>query len=411
MAKTVEPKIIPRAEHTLSRSQVSPHALKVLYRLKEAGFQAYLVGGSVRDLLLNNHPKDFDVATDAHPEEVHTLFRNCILIGRRFRLAHIRFRDEIVEVATFRQDPNTHTEQGLLLHDNVYGTLEEDAWRRDFTVNALYYRIDDFAVVDYCGGMQDLAQKTIRMIGDPVERYQEDPVRLLRAVRFAGKLGFTIEPKTAKPLKELAYLLTQVSPSRLFEESLKLLLNTHVLNIFHLLTQYDLLKQLFPSTAVLLKHPNHHPVNQFLENAMRNSAERLTQGKTITPVFILAVLLWYPLLQHLHATNSDHLPPTLVIDDAIRQTLKAQLRVMTIPKRFTNSMAEVWRLQFRMQKAKRRAAISKILAHPRFRAAYDFLLLRAQSGEKVQELAQRWTQLHDADKAQINAMNDSSDAK
>lgn len=393
MSKTAQPKIIQREKHHVSRSNISPSALKVLYRLKEGGFSAYLVGGSVRDLLLGKLPKDFDIATNAHPEQVKSLFRNCLLIGRRFRLAHIRFGREIIEVATFRKEQKEQSEEqtksahGMILRDNVYGTLEEDAWRRDFSVNALYYNIADFSVVDYCNGMHDLEHKTIRIIGNAQQRYQEDPVRLLRAIRFAGKLGFTIEAQTAAPLREMSYLLTQVSPARLFEEALKLFLSGHATPILDLLIKHDLLKQLFPATTACLQHPNNQPVEKFIKQAMHNSDERLAQGKTITPIFVLAVLLWYPMLQNLksHALNE--------IEIAMKHTIKNQTQLMTIPKRFTTAIQEIWRLQFRLMRRQRRALVLKMLGHPRFRAAYDFLLLRAQSGEPVGELADWWTQL------------------
>ncbi len=207
-------RIVSRDEHSISRANISENALKVLYRLNKAGYEAYLVGGGVRDLLLGREPKDFDVATDASPEEVRKLFRNCRLIGRRFRLAHVHFGREIIEVATFRaaHEPESDgavSENGMLLRDNVYGTLEEDAWRRDFTVNALYYNIRDFSVVDYTGGMADLQAGRLRIIGDPHERFREDPVRMLRAVRFAAKLGFRIDPESEAAIRELGYLMEE----------------------------------------------------------------------------------------------------------------------------------------------------------------------------------------------------------
>lgn len=257
----------------------------------------------MRDLLLGLKPKDFDIATDAHPEQVKSLFRNCLLIGRRFRLAHIRFGREIVEVATFRAsqdvDHSDHvkSEHGLIIRDNVYGTMSEDAFRRDFSVNALYYNIADFSVVDYCNGMSDLQHKILRLIGDPLPRYNEDPVRLLRAVRLAGKLGFTIETKTSDPITSLAPLLKHISPARLYDETIKLLLCGNAVAAFKLLRHYHLLECLFPEINKLLRAENNGSATLFIETAIKNTDTRLAEGKHVTPIFLLAALLWYP-LQH-----------------------------------------------------------------------------------------------------------------
>ncbi|WP_425528565.1 polynucleotide adenylyltransferase PcnB [Xanthomonas oryzae] len=244
-------RVIPRDQHTISRKDISPNALRVLYRLRESGFGAYLVGGAVRDLLVGHHPKDFDVATSATPEEVKALFRNCRLIGRRFRLAHVVFGREIIEVATFRANSDDGSgdrelDNGRLVRDNVYGTIEEDAIRRDFTCNALYYAIEDFSVRDYCGGFEDVQARLMKLIGDPELRYQEDPVRMLRAVRLASKLNFEIEAGTAEPIPRLAGLLSEAAPARLFEEILKLFLSGHGVASFEGLERYGLFGALFP---------------------------------------------------------------------------------------------------------------------------------------------------------------------
>ncbi|MFZ1390582.1 MAG: polynucleotide adenylyltransferase PcnB, partial [Dokdonella sp.] len=254
------PRIIPRAEHGISRKNISNGALRVLYRLHEAGYKAFLVGGAVRDLLLGGHPKDFDIATDATPEQTRALFRNCRLIGRRFRLAHVVFGHEIVEVATFRGigevgDSDRHVVDGRIVRDNVYGTIEEDAIRRDFSVNALYYDIADFSVRDYVGGIADLQQRTMRLIGDAEQRYREDPVRMLRAARLAAKLDFAIAPEAEAPIKVLAPLLADVAPARLFDESLKLFLSGHGLESLRRLHNLGLLGQIFPATAAALAGP------------------------------------------------------------------------------------------------------------------------------------------------------------
>src|SRR6185503_8962553 len=256
--------IVPRSEHNISRANISPNALKVLYRLKSAGFEAFLVGGGVRDLLLDRHPKDFDVVTNADPDQIQNLFRNCRLIGRRFRLAHVRFGRDIVEVATFRaanvvdpdDDDRAHSDSGRILRDNVYGTIDEDVWRRDFTVNALYYNITDFSIWDYVNGVGDVRARTLRLIGDPEKRYREDPVRMLRAVRFAAKLDFTLAPETEAPIASLGGLLKDVPPARLFDELLKLFQSGHAVQSFELLLRYDLLRYLFRDTQVELETPD-----------------------------------------------------------------------------------------------------------------------------------------------------------
>lgn len=259
------PVVVPRAEHGISRANISDNALKVLYRLKQENYQAHLVGGGVRDLLLGHEPKDFDVATDATPEQVRQVFRNCRLIGRRFRLAHVHFGREIIEVATFRGSGDMddealerHTENGRILHDNIYGTIAEDALRRDFTVNALYYDISNFALIDYADGLSDLRAGRLRLIGDPERRYREDPVRMLRAVRFACKLGFSIEPLTEAPLFRLAALLAEIAPARLFDEMLKLFHSGYALDVFEKLRHYGLFGQLFPATEDCLAREDHH---------------------------------------------------------------------------------------------------------------------------------------------------------
>ena len=277
--------VIPRPEHNISRANISPNAVKVLYRLREAGYRACLVGGGVRDLLLGREPKDFDVATDARPEQVHKLFRNCRLIGRRFRLAHVQFGREIVEVATFRacgrdsdDDDGSSVERaadGRILSDNVYGSIEDDAWRRDFTINALYYDIADFAVLDYVGGMTDLRAGLIRLIGDPAQHYHEDPVRLLRAVRFAAKLGFRLDPATEAPLHRLGHLLEKIPPARLFDEVLKLFLGGCAIQTFELLRHYRLFGWLFPATERCLNHQQHHYPKTLLVRALASTDSRL----------------------------------------------------------------------------------------------------------------------------------------
>lgn len=289
-----EPQIIVRNGHTISRQFINPNALKVLYRLHHAGFGAYLVGGCVRDLLFNHPPKDYDIATNARPEEIKKLFRNCRLIGKRFRLAHIVFGKEIIEVATFRAhhekaeaEHHARMNKGMIVRDNVFGNISDDAWRRDFTINALYYNIADFSVVDYVQGMQDIQSKTLRILGDPETRYQEDPVRLLRAVRIMGKLNLNISPETEEPIIRLSHLLQRVSSARLFQEILKFFSEGNLLTTFRLLEKYKLFAQLFPHTAEIIHH--HADAKQLIEVALMNTDTRLREKKTVSPAFLFAV--------------------------------------------------------------------------------------------------------------------------
>lgn len=391
------PQIIPRNEHTLSRSKISPNALRVLYRLHEAGFGAYLVGGCVRDLLLNQQPKDFDIATNAHPEEIRKLFRNCRLIGRRFRLAHVHFGREIVEVATFRaaeaasdSEHRQESQHGLLVRDNVYGTLEDDVWRRDFTVNALYYNIADFSIVDYTNGIVDLKNKQLRLIGDPETRYREDPVRILRALRFAAKLDFTLESATATPIVQSKTLLQHVPPARVFEEVLKLLLSGNAQKTLVVLQEYAIFELLFPQTDALLKLATSH-AKKLIAIACHNTDVRIAEGKSINPAFILSAILWPPLQQYYQALVQAGQRPILALEEASQRLLKEEAKHVAIPRRLTIMMREIWIFQWKLE-VRTPKRVAQLLQHPRFRAAYDFLLLRAQAGESVAELAEWWTQ-------------------
>lgn len=394
--------VIPRTEHSISRNNISPNALKVLYRLHEAGFSAYLVGGSVRDLLLGRIPKDFDVATDARPEQVKKLFRNCLLIGRRFRLAHIRFGHEIVEVATFRGSENRKSrkhrytaEHGMLLRDNIYGTIEEDAWRRDFTINALYYNIADFSVVDYCGGMIDLKNKMIRIIGNPLKRYQEDPVRLLRTIRFAGKLDLQIHPHTAAPITDNAHLLQHVPAARLFDEILKLFHSGKASVIYGLLKQYHLFNQLFPQVA-LYPEQNYFSVDKMLQLCCQNTDARINQGKSVSPGFLFACLLWQPLQQLTEDYIKNGCPGYMAYHKAAQEVISTQTKRISIPKRFTQMIRDIWDMQSRLSNPQKRF-VMRLFNHPKFRAAYDFLLLRAETGEIPAEIADWWLQFESSD--------------
>ncbi len=408
-AVEVHPRIIPRAEHGISRADISEHALRVLYGLKRAGFAAYLVGGGVRDLLLGREPKDFDVVTDARPEQVRKLFRNCRLIGRRFRLAHVYFGREIVEVATFRAIPDADAEGvlldgGRILRDNVYGTIEEDAVRRDFTINSLYYNIRDFSVVDYVGGLEDLRAGLVRLIGEPERRYREDPVRMLRAVRFAAKLGFRIHPDTETPIPSLARLLGEMPPARLFDEVLKLFQGGCAVETFELLRHYGLFGQLFPLTERVLAGEECGFPHTFVTHALASTDARIQEGKPVTPAFLYAALLWEPVrLRAAELEAREEMAPLPALQRAGREVIQAQLAHTSIPRRFSLGMREIWELQlrFRYRSGKRPY---RFLEHPRFRAAYDFLCLRARAGEDVGEACQWWTHFQEAGIEQRAAM-------
>jgi poly(A) polymerase len=407
------PVIVPRADHPISRANISPGALRVLYRLREGGFQAFLVGGAVRDLLLGLSPKDFDIATDAHPEQVRKLFRNCRLIGRRFHLAHVRFGPEIIEVATFRAahteidedhgvDEASHRvldEHGRILRDNLYGNIEEDVWRRDFTANALYYNIEDYSIWDYVGGVPDAQARVLRMIGDPETRYREDPVRMLRAARFAAKLGFTLHPDTEAPLHKLAYLLDGVPPARLFDEAMKLLLVGSAGASCNLLARLGLLSHLMPDVVRAVNEAPDSPGARLVQLGLASTDDRVREDKSVTPTFLFAVLLWPAVLREAGVPRGPLPDDPAVLGAAIDAVTSRQVRRIAVPKRFTLPMQDIILMQPRFERrAGRRAA--RFLEHPRFRAAYDFLLLRTASGEVDPELAAWWTRLQEMEPAE-----------
>jgi len=409
--------VIPETEHHIPRQALDDNAMKVVYRLQDEGYDSYLVGGCIRDLLLGKKPKDFDVATSAHPEEAETLFRRARLIGRRFKLLHVRFGREIIEVATFRaahdSDDNDgeqgrQAESGMILRDNVYGTIEEDALRRDFTINALYYSVRDHSIHDFTNGYADIQRRQIRMIGDPEARYREDPVRMLRAARFAAKLGFEIAPDTAEPIRRLGPLLTRIAPARLFDEALKLLQSGHGEASLRQLIRFDLFRTLFPLTDAMLDS-EEYPVETLVVNALNNTDRRLAQGKSVTPAFLFAALLWYPLQQRLRELldAGDKRPTLQCLHEAANDVLGEQVRATAIPRRFSTPVREIWELQLRLPR-KRRA--DQLMEHPRFRAAYDLLLLRENSGEPLDGLSQWWTDYQNANQGQRGQMQDASQA-
>jgi len=415
LAITVQLRVIPRDQHSISRKDISPGALRVLYRLNEAGYAAFLVGGAVRDLLLGGHPKDFDIATDATPEDVKRLFRNCRLIGRRFRLAHVVFGSEIVEVATFRGSSDDgsgdrHVVEGRIVRDNVFGSIEEDAIRRDFTVNALYYNIADFSVRDYVGGFDDLARRELRLIGDPAQRYREDPVRMLRAVRLAAKLDFAIAPEARVPFAELGELLLHAPPARLFDETLKMFLAGDGLKSFRALESAGLLADVFPLTARALAFRGGESFRALIEAGLAGTDARIADDKPVTPAFLFAVLLWGAVRAQVEREIAKGTDPSLAWQRVSHHVITEQARQVAIPRRFGIVMQEIWTLQPRFeQRVKKR--VFRLLAHPRFRAAYDFLLLRAGESAEIAELGKWWTQAQETSHDQLVATLSSAPAE
>jgi poly(A) polymerase len=403
---TLTPQIIPRDAHVISRQNISDNALKVLYRLNQAGYQAHLVGGCVRDLILGLHPKDFDVVTDATPEQVKRLFNNCRLIGRRFRLAHILFGRDIIEVATFRghhsgvQDSHQKSQQstdGQLLRDNVFGTIEEDAQRRDFTINAMYYNVVDFSIQDFANGMQDMVAGSIKLIGDPQQRYREDPVRMLRAVRFSAKLDMTISEETRQPIYEFAELLDNISAARMFEEVNKLLLSGKGLTTYQLLREYGLFERLFPMLSPYLVDITSK-ASQMIEKVLSNTDQRIAEQQRVTPAFLYAAVLWYPLEAHCQQLMADtQISQYDAFNAAINDILYRQNQRISIPKRFSMVIRDIWQLQLRLPKRFGKRAYMSFV-HQKFRAGYDFLLLRGQiEGGELAELVEWWTTFQQQD--------------
>ncbi len=476
-------RIIPRAEHSISRSAISPNALRVLYRLREAGYEAFLVGGCVRDLLIGITPKDFDIATSALPEEVKRTFRNCRLIGRRFRLAHVFFGREIIEVATFRatssvpdeipvetavpdldddepgdeledalddddelddtdestvlaeagshrtgihghtpiveRDRSRHDgagngdededrvtdEHGRILRDNAYGTIDDDVWRRDFTANALYYNIADFSIWDYAGGVEDIAARRLKLIGDPATRYREDPVRMLRAARFEAKLGFSLDGETGTLIPELRSLLGSVPPARLFDETLKLFLTGHGVMSLAVLRRHGLLGELLPTVASYLDRYPEGAVSRLVRQGLANTDLRVQQGKPVTPTFLFALLLYGPFAEIIEKQPQEKWHDIGVIVDCVdRAARQAQGRI-AIPKRFSLGVREMFAAQPRLEQPRGRRAL-RMLEQPRFRAGFDLLLLRAEMGLASKELAEWWTRVQEVSQTDRDRMAD-----
>jgi poly(A) polymerase len=472
-------RVIPRAEHTISRSAISPNALRVLYRLREVGYEAFLVGGCVRDLLIGITPKDFDIATSASPEEVKRAFRNCRLIGRRFRLAHVFFGREIIEVATFRatsavpdelpaesevpdldddemldevdddedlddedddaavlaesgghqtgfhggaappernrsrhagagdddDEERVTDEHGRILRDNAYGTIDDDVWRRDFTANALYYNIADFSIWDYAGGVEDIAARRLKLIGDPETRYREDPVRMLRAARFEAKLGFTLDGETGTSIPRLKELLGSVPPARLFDETLKLFLTGHGAMSLTVLRQHGLLAELLPTVdSYLSRHPDG-AVAQLLRQGLMNTDQRVAQGKPVTPTFLFALLLYGPIAEIIEKQPQERWHDIGTIMDAVDRAARGAQGRISIPKRFSLGVREMFAAQPRLEQPRGRRAL-RMLEQPRFRAGFDLLLLRADLGLASREIADWWSKVQEVSQTDRESLAD-----
>lgn len=400
--------IIPRDQHPISRKLIHPSALKVIYRLQEHGYEAYLVGGGVRDILLGVEPKDFDVATSATPEEVKRLFSNARLIGRRFKLVHVLFGRDVIEVATFRasseaEENTAHTkrsEHGMLLRDNVYGTVEDDAIRRDFTINALYYNPKDFAIYDYLDALSDIQTRTLRMIGDPATRYREDPVRMLRAIRFSSKLDLAIEPNTRDPIYDMAPLIRNVAAARLFDEVIKLFITGNGEDAFNKVCHFGMFDLLFPSVGkTMASSPKSALYKRFIVQALSNTNERIRQNKPVTPAFLYAALLWPEVDRLWEQSREDKKNnPQTALDNAAQSVLLAQSKIITIPKHFLMAIRDIWNTQQLLTRTDSKHAL-QTLGLPKFRAAYDFLLLREQAGESLNNLGQFWTHFQEQNPA------------
>ena len=394
MAQQSEPTsiIVTRKNHTLSRKQISPNALKVLYRLQRSGYKAYLVGGSIRDILLKQPTKDFDVVTNAHPEEISELFSNSMIIGRRFRLVHIKFQNEIIECSTFRahHDNDANNSSGRIIRsDNTFGSIEDDVWRRDFTVNALYYNLEDFSIIDYTGGLIDLRRRVMRIIGDPLTRFKEDPVRLLRAIRLAAKLNFTLHPDTESQVKTQQALLSQVPSSRLFHEWLTLFFHGYAVVTYRKMQEYGYLDELFPVIGQALEARQCQSDQLLIDRALEATDDRFQTRQSINPGFLMAVLFWPVVCLHHDALANEKLKPAVRFMRAIDQALAETHHLIRLPSRMIHMMKSMWRMQKHLEFPTPRR-VDSLYGQRYFRAAFDLLELRAHSGEIRFKWPQWW---------------------
>ena len=394
---------IARGNHGIHRDAISSGARRTCETLQQSGFKAYVVGGAVRDLIAGIVPKDYDLATDATPEQVRSLFRRSRIIGRRFQIVHVMQGGETLEVSTFRAAHDADTqkdEHGRVLRDNVWGSLADDAARRDFTINALYFDPATETVLDYHHGVADLKQKTLRMIGEPRARYREDPVRMLRAVRLSAKLGLSIDPAARSPIREMAVLMENVPAARVFDEMLKLLFSGHAVECVKRLRDEGLHHGLLPLLDVILEQPMGE---KFVMLALSGTDERVRQGKTTSPGFLFATLLWHEVLADWDARKSKGEVPIPALFEAMDSVLSQQTDKLAITRRISGDIKDIWALQPRFEKRTGKATL-RLLEQQRFRAGYDFLLLRSQSGEVAMELGEWWTAFQEGDMEQRLAM-------
>jgi poly(A) polymerase len=398
-----EPRIHGPEQHAVRSDQLSNAARTVVRRLQDEGFKAFIVGGAVRDLMLGRTPKDFDIATEATPEQVKALFRRAFIVGRRFRLVHVHVGNEVLEVSTFRAaqtGEDATDEHGRLISDNVYGSQAEDAARRDFTVNALYFDPGTESIWDYVGGFNDMRAHRMKLIGPPVTRYREDPVRMLRAVRLAAKLGFSIEKRTEEPIARLSPLMNNVPPARLFDEMQKLLLSGHAVDTLRSLRAHGLSAGLLPLLDVILEQPLGQ---KFIDTALAQTDARVREDKGVSPAFLFAALLWHEVLKTWKSAKERGERPLPALFDAMDHVFSAQAERIAIPRRFEATIKEIWALQPRFEQRAGTRPV-RLLEHPRFRAAYDFLALRGASGEVPQSLVDWWTRFQTADDEERQAM-------
>ena len=404
------------SEFGFDRGRISRAALKVVEILHKAGYDGYLVGGCVRDLLLGKVPKDFDVTTDAKPEEVKKLFDRARIIGRRFRLVHVRFRGETVEVATYRADPNRSKKSkwfnwsskqkpvgGRITDDNVYGDIEDDSIRRDFTVNALYYDPSTERVIDYLGGVSDIENHRLKMIGDPIERFAEDPVRMLRVIRFKAKLGLLPDPSLEASIHDHRQLLAEVPPARLFDEVLKMFHHAHAVSSWKELRKIGVAELLFDQAVEILESEGGDVYEQLILHALENTDRRIAEEKPVIPAFLFAVVLWGPFMKHFKTLSQVQSNTAQALRQAADEVFAVQCLQVSVPRRVSIPSTEIWMLQGALERRRPRS-VRSVLENRRFRAAYDFLLLRARIGEIEQELVDWWTRIQDADEGARNKM-------
>jgi len=396
---TTEPVVLTAAEHGIDPKLLSSNAIRVTSSLQEAGFKAFVVGGAVRDLLLGVKPKDFDIATNATPEQVKRLFRRAFIIGKRFQIVHVMFGQDLLEVTTFRGAGATNApkdEHGRVLRDNNFGPQHEDAMRRDFTINAMYYDPATQEVLDYHGGIADIRDKTLRIIGQPEARYREDPVRMLRVVRFAAKLQFTIEPATREPIPLMAPLIDNVPAARVFDEMLKLLMSGHALACLQQLRKEGLHHGLLPLLDVVLEQPIGM---KFVTLALESTDNRIKAGKGVSPGFLFASLLWHQVVEKWTAYKAAGESPIPALHLAADDVLESQTEKLALQRKIGSDMRDIWSMQPRFERRNGKAPY-KLLEHLRFRAGYDFLLLRCQSGEIDMDIGEWWTAFYEGDEVE-----------